>query len=78
MGCGNSFLLIEFDRDPPLYFGGELLKGIVRVKPDDDQFSAGELSLLVKGCGLGEGLMEAYISVGRNICRFPSVLVHIL
>ncbi|CAF1014983.1 unnamed protein product [Adineta steineri] len=64
MGSSSSSLTIELDRNPPLYYGGELLKGAVRLQPDDVQFNAKELSLKVEGKTVGNDLVQHTALIG--------------
>jgi hypothetical protein len=57
-------LHIDFERNLPLYYGGELLKGVVRVSPADAQLHTKQVVLKIEGQAIGETIVERTTFLG--------------
>ncbi|CAF1255398.1 unnamed protein product [Adineta steineri] len=54
MGIPSSKLSVELDRDPAIYYGSELVTGIVRLMTNDIHFSQKQLSVNLLGRAMHE------------------------
>ena len=65
MGSASAKLQIEFDPNPEIYYGGDRLKGVVRVTPDNIQLNGRELSIQVEARAIGTGKVQQRTLLGQ-------------